>query len=194
MQILIHTLAGEVMMKINLFKSRSKRETGIHFMYTPASGSPRIFPAEQAITCATHNRDTETSDASLFVNVRAHTGADNTPIAEENRKDIKVIGCHIESDSDEFEQHETAAVVQRIKHAYLTDVDSIIRHRLSYDTTIVVDLSIDNFSRVTKVDVLHPQLLPGDPFPEDINRQTAAWTFPTILRKGKCRIVFSEKL
>lgn len=182
------------MMKINLFKSRSKRETGIRFKYRPASGTARNFPAEQAITCATHNRDTEASDAPIFVNVRAQTCAESTPKALENRQDITVIGCHIESDSNEFMQHETAAIVQRIKKAYLADVDSIIRHHISYDTTIVVDLFIDNFSRVTRVDVLHPQLLPGDPFPEDIGRQTATWTFPTILRKGKCRIAFSEKL
>ena len=181
-------------MKINLFKSRPKRTAGYHYSFSSSTYPACKEPDEDAITCSTHNRDVEASNNQLFVNIHSHSSPEVSPSANVLPPDIKIVGCHIEGDTNGFEQHETDAIVQQIRKTYLMDVDAIIRHRLSYDTTIVVDLHIDNFSRIARVDVLHPHLLPGDEFPDDITSQTKDWVFPSILHRGRCRVAFSEKI
>lgn len=178
-------------MKFTLFKSRQKRDGGLRIPRTPVVNAISNGCQSEAMVHANIVRHYRKSSGDAFRNTPIDPEPENALYVEFLQ--VHVIGCHIENDIESFEEHEFAAIARQIENTYLSDVEFFIRHRHSYDTTIVADLFINRFSEVFAVDIVHPIIYGNDIFHKDLEERVTKWEFPSVLRQGKCRVVFSKK-
>jgi hypothetical protein len=181
-------------MKFSLFKTHAKAEDKLHCLFASVVRTECFTKGPGSISQLKHER--------LSCRRECHSSppaspkgnrTQESPPSDPKRSCVSVIGCRIENDTDSFEKHEFAAIGQRIEEVYCADVYSIIRHRHTYDSTIVADLSIDAFGNVNMVDILHPATSKNDTFRKEAEKRIAKWTFPAILRQGRCRVVFTRR-
>jgi hypothetical protein len=180
-------------MKFTLFKSTTKRDGGLHFLYPLVVNANRKGVGDGGLTQAKSNRlplsKTDYTKRRISVVDRPQLES----IMKADLHTVRVVGCRIENEIDAFEEHEFISIARRIQETYSADVDFLIRHRHSFDTTIVVDLFIDRFSKVSMVEIIHPIISGNDTFQKDLKKTIEKWEFPAVVRQGKCRVIFSKK-